>query len=276
MALWGTFLRRRNRFVVEVELDGRVVRAHLPNPGRLQEVLDPGRRILLRPAPPGRRTAWTAVGADLGPFLVSLDATLPNRAFPSFLERGTVPELRGWRILAREPRLGEGRADFLLARGRRRVWVEVKSVTLVENGLALFPDAPTVRGRRHLEELAGLVQRGEEALVLFVVQRPDATRFGPHAGIDPKFAEAFREALAAGVAARAVVCRFDGEGLSPLALLGPDELVLPEVAPRTGCTPAGRPRPGADSPSRAPHTRRRGHSTGSVPSAVAPPSRPGG
>lgn len=276
MERWGTFARRPNRFVVEVELEGRVVRAHLPNPGRLQEVLKPGRRILLRPAPPRRRTAWTAVGADLGPFLVSLDATLPNRAFPSFLKRGVVPELRGWRILAREPRLGGGRADFLLARGRRRVWVEVKSVTLVEDGLALFPDAPTVRGRRHLAELASLVRRGEEALVLFVIQRPDATRFGPHAGIDPEFAQAFREALAAGVTARAVVCRFDGEGLSPLAPLGPNELVLPEAAPRTGCTPAGRPRPGAGSPSPAPRTRHRGRSSESEQGAGAPPSRPGG
>lgn len=275
MERWGTFVRRPNRFVVEVELDGGLLRAHLPNPGRLQEVLDPGRRILLRPAPPGRRTAWTAVGADLGPFLVSLDATLPNRAFPSFLEEGALPELRGYRILAREPRLGEGRADFLLARGQRRLWVEVKSVTLVQNGVALFPDAPTARGRRHLAELAGLARRGEEALVLFVVQRPDADRFGPHAGIDPAFAQAFGEALAAGVASRAVVCRFDGEGLSPLALLGPDELVLPEAAPRTGCTPAGRPRPGAGSPSPAPRTRHRGRSSEFEQGAGAPPPPPG-
>ncbi|MBC7222334.1 DNA/RNA nuclease SfsA [Candidatus Bipolaricaulota bacterium] len=221
------FLTRLNRFAILVRVEGKEEAAHLPNPGRLLEVLTPGREVLLRPGKKGRRTRWTAVAADLGPFLVSLDSTLPNRAFPRFLALGILPELRDLEILAKEPKLGSGRADFLLGSGERRVWVEVKSVTLVEDGVALFPDAPTVRGRRHLLSLAERARAGEEALVVFVVQRPDAQKFGPNSVVDPHFAQVFCAALEAGVEAKAVVCSFDGEDLHPLAVLGSEALVLP-------------------------------------------------
>ncbi len=222
----GVFLARINRFTLMVQVNGREERAHLPNPGRLSELLQPGRNLLLRPATSGRRTAWTAVAVDLGAFLVSLDSTLPNRAFPPFLAAGVLPELRGAHLLAKEPKLGAGRADFLLAHGEEKVWVEVKSVTLVEEGVALFPDAPTARGARHLGELASRVQAGERAFVVFVVQRPDAWRFGPNASVDPRFAEALGTAVTAGVQVRAIVCSFDGEELYPLRVLGPESLVV--------------------------------------------------
>jgi len=211
-----------------VEIRGRRELAHLPNPGRLREILTPHRRILLREAAGGKRkTRWTAIGADLSGMLVSLDSTLPNRFFPVALAAGALPPFHGWEIAAVEPRLGDGRSDFLLVRGDGRLFLEVKSVTLVEEGVALFPDAPTSRGRRHLMELAEAVRHGARAAVLFVVQRPDATRFGPNAATDPYFAEAFREALRRGVEAYAVVCSFDGEGLHPVRFLGPGDLVFP-------------------------------------------------
>ena len=227
--IWGEFLSRPNRFSIWVRVNGKEERAHLPNPGRLLEVLSPGRPILLRPARSGRKTQFTAVGAKLGSFLVSLDSTLPNRAFPRILAEGWIPELSGAEIIQVEPRLGEGRADFLLYLGSRRIWVELKSVTLVRDGLALFPDAPTARGARHMRELQKVVQNGEEALVLFVVQRPDAERFGPNAEMDQRFSQAFCEALRAGVRTQALVCAFDGENLHPQKLLGPESLVLPEA-----------------------------------------------
>ncbi|MGB9756935.1 MAG: DNA/RNA nuclease SfsA [Candidatus Bipolaricaulaceae bacterium] len=229
--VWGEYLERLNRFVIAVRVAGKREIAHLPNPGRLLEVLSPGRTVLLRRASGGRRTRWTAVAADLGDFLVSLDSTLPNRAFPRFLSRGIFPELLGFQIVAREPRLGMGRADFLLSRGPERVWVEVKSVTLVVDGVALFPDAPTSRGVRHLRELSARVRAGEKAWVVFVVQRPDAQRFGPNAALDPQFGRAFCQALALGVEFRAVVCSFDGEELHPLSTLGPESLVLSAPCP---------------------------------------------
>lgn len=227
----GEYLERLNRFAIAVRVEGKREVAHLPNPGRLLEVLAPGRAILLRRAPRGRKTRWTAVAADLGDFLVSLDSTLPNRAFPRFLSRGIFPELLGFQIVAREPRLGAGRADFLLSREGEKVWVEVKSVTLVEGGLALFPDAPTSRGARHLRELSLRVRKGEKAFVVFVVQRPDAQKFGPNSALDPRFGEAFCQALALGVEFRAVVCAFDGKELHPLRVLGRESLVLPAPCP---------------------------------------------
>lgn len=229
--IWGEFLSRPNRFSIFVRVEGRTELAHLPNPGRLLEVLSPGRPVLLRPAGLRRKTKWTAVGARLGDFLVSLDSTLPNRAFPRILAEGWIPEFSGAEISQVEPRLGEGRADFLLSLGSRRIWVELKSVTLVRDGVALFPDAPTARGARHMRALQKAVQNGEEALVLFVVQRPDAERFGPNFEVDPHFGQAFYEALRAGVKAQALVCAFDGEDLHPQKLLGPEFLVLPEACP---------------------------------------------
>lgn len=223
---WGRFIARLNRFAIRVELGGEEITAHLPNPGRLREILTPGRRILLREAAGGKRkTRWTAIGADLDGILVSLDSTLPNRFLPGALASGAIPPLRGWEIALREPRLGAGRSDFLLARGGERLFLEVKSVTLVEDGVALFPDAPTARGRRHLLELAGAVGRGTRAAVLFVVQRPDAWRYAPNARTDPAFAEAFWEALRRGVEAYALVCSFDGRRLHPVRFLGPTALV---------------------------------------------------
>lgn len=225
--VWGKFIERPNRFSLWVELNGKRELAHLPNPGRLPEILTPKRRILLRKAEGvKRKTRWTAIGADLSGMLVSIDSTLPNRFFPEALEEGAIPPLKGWRIAAREPRLGQGRSDFLLERENRRLFLEVKSVTLVEARVALFPDAPTLRGRRHLLELAEAVRKGASAMVLFVVQRPDATRFGPNEGIDPAFAEAFRKAIEEGVEMYALVCSFDGEKLQPQRFLGSEDLVL--------------------------------------------------
>lgn len=227
----GEFLKRVNRFTLAVRVNGRDELAHLPNPGRLWQILSPGRVLLLRPSPPGRRTRWTAVAADLDALLVSLDSTLPNRVFPQFLAQGFIPELKGLPIAAKEPKLGCGRTDFLLIQEEKRVWVEVKSVTLVEERVALFPDAPTARGARHIRELADRVRAGDKAFLVFVVQRPDAEKFGPNAEVDPKFAACFMHAFSVGVQTRAIVCSFDGVELHPLRVLGPESLALPIPCP---------------------------------------------
>jgi len=170
--------------------------------------------------------AYSISIAGILTMLVSIDSTLPNRFFPQAVDQGLVPPLAGWRVVRREPPLGRGRADFLLRRGGEEMMVEVKSITWVESGVALFPDAPTQRGRRHVRELAQLARRGQRAGVVFVVQRPDAERFGP-SPIDPAFSAAFEEALEAGVETWALVCRFDGEGLSLARFLDRGRLVLP-------------------------------------------------
>lgn len=203
------FVARPNRFLVHARLGGgEEVAAHLPDPGRLEELLVPGRRIWLRPAPrvgrgAGRKTAWTAVlvQTPAGDGLVSVDTTLPNRLVAAALAAGVLPELAGWALERAEAPLGRSRFDFLLAAPEdRRLVLEVKSVTLVEEGVGLFPDAVTARGARHLRELAELAGRpGWQAAVLFVLQRPDAERILAAPEIDPDFAQALAEARAAGV-----------------------------------------------------------------------------
>jgi sugar fermentation stimulation protein A len=128
------------------------------------------------------------------------------------LATGAVPGLEADWELRREVRHGSSRIDFLLQRGASRLWVEVKSVTLVDGGLGLFPDAPTRRGRRHVSELAALARKGDSAMLLFVVQRGDATAVAPHSLIDPAFADALADAEKAGVDLRAAGFRFDARG----------------------------------------------------------------
>lgn len=196
------FVSRPNRFLAVVELEGEPVEAHLPDPGRLKELLLPGANVWVRPAPgPARRTRYTLamVQAASGE-LVSVVTTLPNELAAEALEAGQIPELAGWRVEAREYTWGRSRFDFLLARGDdERMLLEVKSVTLVEDHRALFPDAVTARGARHVRELAEATSQGLEATVLFVVQRRDARSVTAARAIDPHFADALEEARKSGV-----------------------------------------------------------------------------
>ena len=228
----AVFVERPNRFLVRSRLlptggySGRsgavkspkepLVEAHLPDPGRLQELLVPGRSIWIAPAHnPGRKTNWSVVLCETpdGGGLVSLNSTLPNRLVEKGLAVGGIDEFRAWLLLRREYRRGHSRWDFLLAHREensgRRMALEIKSVTLVDDdGIALFPDAVTKRGARHLHELAALAQTdGWAAAVLFIVQREDALAFRPAAALDPTFAAALKEARLAGVKVYCRKCR---------------------------------------------------------------------
>ncbi len=207
-------VERPNRFLVRARREGELVEAHLPNPGRLEELLVDGRRLRLRPAPEGadRKTDWTAVLVETpqGDGWVSLDTTLPNRLVGRALRRGWIEELAGWTLEGTEVALGDSRLDFVLSDGERRLALEVKSVTLVRERVGRFPDAVTARGTRHVRELAGLAGReGWSAAVLFVAQRPDVDRVVADEAIDPAFAAALRSARAEGVRALARRCRVD-------------------------------------------------------------------
>lgn len=195
------FVQRHNRFLLQVVLEdsGDAVDAHMADPGRLRELLLPGSRIWLQPASsPSRKTRWTAVLVESSDKreLVSLDTTLPNRLIRRALEEDALPEVAGWTLVRAEFPLGRSRLDFLMEdAGGRQMAMEVKSVTLVEDGVALFPDAVTERGARHVKELGELARKGEwEAAVLFVVQRSDARKVRAARSIDPKFAQALEDA----------------------------------------------------------------------------------
>lgn len=226
-------MERPNRFLTRVLLDGPPgrpmgdpVEAHLPDPGRLRELLVPGRRVWVRPVPrpstgkPKRRTRFTLVLVETPDRSgwVSVDTTLPNRMVGEALAEGRVEEFEGWCLDRAEVRHGGSRFDFRLVRHGEPLFLEVKSVTLVEEGRALFPDAVTARGSRHLKELAELARSGTATAVLFVAQRADVREIEAARSIDPTFADALATARQAGVAIYGRRCRVSPEGVE---LLGP-------------------------------------------------------
>ena len=189
--LEASFIKRLNRFSVLVQLQNETVTAHLPNSGRLGELLVPGRRCYILPAlNPLRKTHYDLVLIETpNGLLTSTDARLPNQLFAEAFQARLLPEFEGYSNLEREVVFHESRLDFRVANADKTCYVEVKSVTLVNDGIALFPDAPTMRGTRHLNHLMELKQAGFDAAVVFWVQREDAVEVRPNRESDPVFAE---------------------------------------------------------------------------------------
>lgn len=203
----ATFIRRLNRFAANLEVDGREVMAHLANSGRLGELLVPGYRMLLKPVGGDhRKCPFDLALVDLGFTLCSADARLPNVLLAEAIESGRVAEFQGYSRVRREVTYGDSRLDMLLEGPGQSCFVETKSVTLVEDGLALFPDAPTLRGVKHLNSLIHAKEEGYRAAVVFVIQRSDAKEFSPHDVADPLLGETLRKAVGAGVEAFAYCC----------------------------------------------------------------------
>lgn len=213
--LEGVFEKRLTRFSVLVNVDGETLPCFLPNPGRLCELLVPKAKVVLRKIADlksGRKTACDIVGVYSGDVLVSVDSRVPNKLVFEALKRGDLPEFRGYTTVKPEYRHGRVRFDFLLHGGSavRPCLLEVKSCTLVRNGVAMFPDAPTERGARQVLELANALDEGFRAVVLFMIQRGDAVIFTPNDETDPKFVRALREAAKSGVEVYAYLAIFAG------------------------------------------------------------------
>jgi sugar fermentation stimulation protein A len=224
--LRGRLLRRYQRFFAEVELArGERVVAHCPNTGSLLGCLAPGSPVWLRDSRnPARKLRFTWQAVCVGSTWVNVDTSLPNRVVAEALARGAVPELAGYARLRREVRYGRGsRIDLLLEDDERGAChVEVKSTTLIEGGAALFPDAVTERGTKHLHELARLARAGKRAVQLFFVSRADVEVFRPADSIDPAYARALRRAAAAGVEVLAYAARVEARRLELLRALPVD------------------------------------------------------
>jgi len=198
----GRFLRREKRFLAEVELEDRGrVWAHVPNTGALTGCLVPGQEVLLTPeSRPGRKTAYTWRFCKSGTHWVCVDTLVPNRLVAEALAADALPGLPPVVRLKPEVTLLRGcRLDFVADVGDHLVFLEVKSITWVEDGIALFPDGVTTRGRQHLQDLAGLLAHGHEAWQVYVVQRADAVRFRPAAAVDPHYARELARAADQGV-----------------------------------------------------------------------------
>jgi sugar fermentation stimulation protein A len=205
----GRFVRRVNRFLAVVSCDGQEVAVHVANSGRMTELLQPGNHVVLRRVgrKTGRRTQYDLALVKARGVLVSADARLPNALIREAIEAGRLPEFAGFGRVENEVRFGNSRIDLLLSGTSGRCYVEAKSVTLVVDGTALFPDAPTTRGRKHLHSLKTAVRQGHRAAVVFVVQRPDAGVFSPNQVADPDFCRALQNAVLGGVEVYAYACR---------------------------------------------------------------------
>ncbi|GAB4256431.1 DNA/RNA nuclease SfsA [Deferrisoma sp.] len=220
--VFGVFQARRQRFLADVVLDdGTPTVAHCPNTGSMRGCLFPGHRALLwdsRNPKRKLRYTWKAIEAD--GFWVGVDTGVPNRLVAEAVRRGAIPGLSGFAQIQRERPMGErSRVDLVLRGPAGRCWVEVKNVTLVEDGAARFPDAVTARGLRHLEELAARVAEGDRAAMVYVVQREDGRRFEPAADIDPAYAQGLARAARAGVEVYALGTRVTPEGVAATGLL---------------------------------------------------------
>lgn len=195
------FLARPNRFVAVVRTKaGEELKVHVPNTGRCREIFVPHARVLLqRSSNPQRKYPYTLYAAYKGSRLIQVDSAAANKLVAEALQSGRIAQLLGATEVEREKTFASSRFDFRFKRSEKICYMEVKGVTLESHDIALFPDAPTPRGVRHLRELALAVREGYDAYVLFVMQMAGIRYFTPHAERDPAFASALKEASQAGV-----------------------------------------------------------------------------
>ena len=207
------FLSRPYRFVAQVELDGVETTVHVKNTGRCRELLVPGARVwLVKSDNPSRKTAYDLVAVEKGDRLINMDSQAPNAVFGEWAQAGCfVP---GLTLLKPEYKHGDSRFDFYWEAGDRKGFVEVKGVTLEQDGAVYFPDAPTQRGIKHLHGLTTCLDEGYEAAVCFVIQMEQAYFFSPNDETHPAFGEALRQAHAAGVRVLALSCSVTPDSLS--------------------------------------------------------------
>lgn len=213
----GVYVRRPNRFLVEVILeDGRRERAHCPNSGSMKGCLEEGAPVRLSVAPSGRgrTTAYTWEMIKINGAWVGINTQVPNELAAQAAQKRALPLFHDVHAVHREvPAGNHARMDLRVETSLGPLWVEVKNVTLVEDGTAFFPDAVTARGTKHLDVLVEKVRTGERAAMLYVVQRTDARRFAPASHIDPVYAERFRWARGEGVGVCVVQARVSPESI---------------------------------------------------------------
>ena len=205
----GSLIKRYQRFLADVELDdGRVITAHTPNTGSMLGCCEPGSRVWLSDSGNPERKyplSWELVEAAPG-VLVGINTGLPNKLVEEGISTGVIGELQGYAGIRREVRYGmeKSRIDLLLqGSGKPDCYVEVKNVTLAQDGIGYFPDAVSARGSKHLRELAEVVAAGKRGVIFFCVQRKDVQEVRPADTIDERYGDTLRQAVAEGVEALA-------------------------------------------------------------------------
>lgn len=207
------FLSRPNRFVARVEAEGEELVCHVKNTGRCRELLVPGATVWLEESPnPSRKTKFDLIAVEKGDRLINMDAQAPNKVFGEWAAAGDFRE--GLTLLRPETTYGSSRFDFYWESSKSRGFVEVKGVTLEEDGVVRFPDAPTLRGVKHLDELVKAREAGYEAAVCFVIQMENVRWFAPNDETHPEFGQALRRAAQAGVEILAMDCAVTPQSLT--------------------------------------------------------------
>lgn len=213
----GRFLARPNRFIAQVETEEGIQTVHVKNTGRCRELLVPGAAVYLeRSASPNRKTAFDLIAVRKGELLINMDAQAPNQVFAEWVS-AHLPE---GAVLHREYSYGGSRLDFCVEGPKGRYLIEVKGVTLEEGGAARFPDAPTERGVKHIQELQKAAEAGLGAALFFVVQMEGMRSVAPNDETHPAFGQALRTAAARGVR----VCAYD-------CAVTPDSLTIRREVP---------------------------------------------
>ena len=201
----GRFLRRPNRFIAHVEIGGAEEICHVKNTGRCRELLPEGAEVYCqRAANPERKTKFDLITVKKGDRLINIDSQAPNIAAGEWLKSGGLGEISE---LKPETTHGGSRFDFSFVKDGRKCFLEVKGVTLENDGICAFPDAPTERGAKHLRELAQAAKEGYGAYVLFVIQMDHVKYLHPNDSTDPAFGQALRDAAKAGVQVLAMDCK---------------------------------------------------------------------
>ena len=201
----GRFLSRPNRFVAHVQIDGNAEIVHVKNTGRCRELLPEGAQVWCqRSDNPNRKTKYDLICVRKGNRLINMDSQAPNTAVAEWLRGGGFGDVSEVRP---EVKFENSRFDFAFQKDGRACFMEVKGVTLENDGICAFPDAPTARGAKHLRELIRSVEAGYDAYVLFVIQMKDVEHLHPNDATDPVFSEALRQAARAGVKVLAMECQ---------------------------------------------------------------------
>lgn len=205
----GRFISRPNRFIAQVEVDGEIHTVHVKNTGRCRELLVPDARVYLEISDnPARKTKYDLIAVekqtDSGILLVNMDSQIPNAAAGEWLKKSGLFSENA--IIMREKTFGKSRFDFYIEDGNRKIFLEVKGVTLEYDGVVMFPDAPTERGVKHINELITCIENGYEAYILFVVQMKGIKYFRPYDEMHPQFGDALRNAAEKGVKIIAMDC----------------------------------------------------------------------
>ena len=208
----GRFLERPNRFIAYVEILGKKETVHVKNTGRCAELLMPGATVYVQKSDnPERKTQWDLIAVEKGERMVNMDSQIPNRVVEEWIRNGNLfPDAT---LIKPETTYGKSRFDLYIEVGKRRIFMEIKGVTLEDDGVVRFPDAPTERGVKHVEELVAALKDGYEAYLFFVIQMKDVKYFAPNMNTHAAFGDAMRKARVEGVNILAYECQVEKDSI---------------------------------------------------------------